>query len=309
MTSRPTRPRRPFLLGAHFSIAQGLDQALYAARDLACTSLQIFTKNASTWKERDLTPAEIERFDRARKATGIAAIIAHAAYLINLAATDARKHQRSLKALRQELFRSGQLGLPYVVLHPGAHMGSGEAAGLMRIADSLNQIFDRLPELPTRLLLETTAGQGSSLGHTFEQLASIRARLHAPERVGFCLDTGHVFAAGYDLRSEAAYTRTIDTFAAAAGLENLLAIHLNDSKKELGTRVDRHEHIGQGCIGLKAFELFINDPRWDPIPKIIETPKQHCGQDYDPVNLNILRNLVRRPRAAKVIVPPGGGKD
>ena len=280
------------LLGAHFSIAKGLHNALYEARAYGCTALQIFTKNAQTWKERSLKPDEIDQFEQARAATGITAIAAHTSYLINLAAVEKQKHTRSCRALEQELVRSSMLNIPFVVLHPGSHMDRGEDEGIRHIAESINQVFTQIPDLKTRLLLETTAGQGSSVGHTFEQLASIMDKVEKKDAVGFCLDTSHIFAAGYDIRTPSAYQKTINAFDSIAGLGHLDLIHLNDSKKELGSRVDRHEHIGLGCIGLKAFELFMNDHRLKYIPKVIETPKQHDGQDYDKVNLSALRNLM-----------------
>lgn len=279
------------LLGAHFSIAKGLHNAIYEAQAHDCNALQIFTKNSSTWKERTLSQDEINRFDQARERTGITAIASHTSYLINLATYEKKKHAMSCYALKQELVRSSTLTIPFVVLHPGSHMGRGENEGIRRIADSINKIFSQTSGIKTRLLLETTAGQGSGLGHTFEQLASIMDKVENRDRLGICLDTAHIFAAGYDIRTPASYRKTIDAFDAIAGLEHLYFIHLNDSKKDLGTRVDRHEHIGEGFIGLKAFELFMNDRRFFDIPKIIETPKEKEGKDYDRANLNRLRGL------------------
>jgi len=280
------------LLGAHFSIAGGLHNALYEAQAYGCTAVQIFTKNAQTWKERSLNTDEIDQFQQARAETGIKSIAAHTSYLINLATLEKQKHAMSCRALEQELVRSSMLDIQSIVLHPGAHLGSGESQGIRRIAESINQIFDQVPNAKTRLLLETTAGQGSSVGHTFEHLASIRDKVEKKSAVGFCLDTSHIFAAGYDIRMPSAYQKTISAFDTVAGLRHLYLIHLNDSKKQIGTKVDRHEHIGLGHIGLKAFELFMNDHRFRDVPKIIETPKQHEGEDYDPVNLRTLRDLV-----------------
>jgi len=280
------------LLGAHFSIAKGLHHALYEAETYGCTALQIFTKNASTWKERILTRKEIHRFDQARKETGITQIASHTSYLINLATPDRKKHAMSCNALKQELFRSSNLDIPFVVLHPGAHMEKGEEKGIEKIAVSINEIFAQTSGIKTRLLFETTAGQGSGLGHTFEQLASMMDKIKDQNRIGICLDTSHIFAAGYDIRTPASYRKATDAFDDIIGFENLYVIHLNDSKKELGSRVDRHEHIGEGYIGIKTFELLINDMRlWD-VPKIIETPKQKDGPDTDKMNLNRLRSLV-----------------
>lgn len=286
------RKRPTCLLGAHFSIAKGLHHALFEAQRYGCGALQLFTKNATTWKERVLTPEETDRFEAARTQTGITAVAAHTSYLINLATGEKQKQVLSCEALKQEIVRCSALKIPFVVLHPGAHMGDGESAGIARIADNINRTFEKVPDSDTRLLLETTAGQGSGVGHTFEQLAAIRNGVDNQNAVGFCLDTSHIFAAGYDLRSRSAYRSTMNLFDAVLGLQNLCLIHLNDSKKELGSRVDRHEHIGRGHIGLKAFALIMNDPRLQNIPKIIETPKKRDGRDYDRINLNTLRKLL-----------------
>jgi len=295
MTSKPRKKpeasHKPDLLGAHFSIAKGLEAALFEARSYGCGALQIFTKNANTWRERILADEEIARFRAAASETGINAIAAHTSYLINLAADDREKHSRSCQALEKELLRSSRLGIPFVVLHPGSHMGRGPAAGIQQIAESVNAILGGNPDIRTRLLFETTAGQGASVGCTFEQLAAIRKKIKARHKIGFCLDSSHIFAAGYDIRSEAAYQKTMAAFEAAIGLRHLYVIHLNDSKKELGSRVDRHEHIGEGLIGIRAFELFMNDKRLAHIPKILETPKQKNGRDADRINLEKLRSL------------------
>ena len=279
------------LLGAHFSIAKGLHNALYEAKALNCTALQIFTKSASTWKERIVTEDEIDLFLEAKTKTGITSIASHSSYLINLAGHENKKHHMSCNALKQELIRSSMLDIPFVVLHPGSHMEKGEKEGIARIAESINKIFSETPGIKTRLLLETTAGQGSSIGHTFEHLASIIDMIKNKDRVGVCLDTCHIFAAGYDIRTKTSYLKTIETFDRIIGINQLYLIHLNDSKKKLDSRVDRHEHIGQGFIGLKAFGYFMNDKRFKNIPKIIETPKENVACDCDKTNLNKLRNL------------------
>jgi deoxyribonuclease-4 len=280
------------LLGAHFSIAKGLHNALYIAQAYNCSALQIFTKNAHTWRERTLSSNEIDLFDQARERTGINAIASHTSYLINLATYEKKTHDLSRQALKHELFRSSLLGIPFVVLHPGAHRGRGENAGIRQITDSINNIFKQTKGLKTRLLLETTAGQGSGTGHSFEQFKYILARVDNNRRLGFCLDTCHIFAAGYDIRTSASYRKTINAFDDIIGLEHLCLIHLNDSKKKLGSKVDRHEHIGEGYIGINAFKLFMNDDRFHKIPKIIETPKEKGGKDYDKINLDRLRKLV-----------------
>lgn len=283
------------LLGAHFSIAKGLHNALYEARSYGCNALQIFTKNAMTWKERTLSQDEIDAFNQAREQTGIRTIAAHTTYLINLATVDNKKHALSCNALKHELARASSLGIPFVVLHPGAHVKSGQAQGIRRIAESIDEVLSQTGGTQPRLLLETIAGQGSGVGHTFEQLASIMDKVKHKDRLGICLDTSHIFAAGYDIRSTASYRETFDAFDAVAGLENLYLIHLNDSKKALGSQVDRHEHIGEGHIGIHAFELIMNDRRFKNIPKIIETPKNKGGEDYDTVNLDRLRALLHNP--------------
>lgn len=292
--SRPKPGRRKWcLLGAHFSIAKGLEQAIYAAGKHECTALQIFTKNASAWKERILQPDEIDRFAAARTETGITAIASHTSYLINIASPEKKKCAMSCAALKQELIRSASLGLDYVVLHPGAHMGSGAPTGIQQVADGINRVFSDAPQAQTRLLLETTAGQGSSLGHRFEQLAEIMERIEDRHRIGICLDTSHIFAAGYDIRDPQAFRKTFGAFEDIIGLKQLYLLHLNDSKKGLGTRVDRHEHIGLGFIGLDAFKWIMNDDRLLNIPKIIETPKKKNGEDWDKNNLERLRSLIQ----------------
>jgi deoxyribonuclease-4 len=281
------------LLGAHFSIAKGLDKAIYEAGKYECTAIQIFTKNASAWKERILQPEEIDRFVAARAETRMTAIASHTSYLINIASPEKKNRAMSRAALKQELIRSASLAIDYVVLHPGAHMGSGEPAGIRQVADGINRVFAEAPQAQTRLLLETTAGQGSSLGHRFEQLAEMIERIDDKDRIGVCLDTSHVFAAGYDIRDLQAFQKTFNTFDTVIGLKNLYLLHLNDSKKDLGTRVDRHEHIGLGFIGLDAFKWIMNDDRLLNTPKIIETPKKNNDQDWDKNNLDRLRTLIQ----------------
>lgn len=281
------------LLGAHFSIAKGLHQALFTARDYGCNAVQIFTKNSSTWKEKTLSNEDIRLFEEARKKTSIRHIASHTSYLVNLASPEKKKYAMSLEALKQELIRCAALEIPFVVLHPGSHMESGVEAGIERIASAVNGVFDELPGNPTRLLLETTSGQGFNLGHTFEQLAAIMGKIQHRDRLGICLDTCHIFTAGYDLRTKAAYQKTMTTFESVIGLDHLYWIHLNDSLREMGTRVDRHEHIGQGFIGEKAFKLLMNDSRLRNIPKVLETPKGKGEKNWDLINLAKLRGFLR----------------
>ena len=281
------------LLGAHFSIAGGLHKAVFTANRYACTALQIFTKNASTWKERILTDQDIEHFDVAREQSGVKSVCSHSSYLINLASPEESKYERSIKALEHELVRSSRLSIPYVIMHPGSHMGTGEDKGLSCIAEGINKVFEDVPDATCHLLLETTAGQGSNLGYTFEQLAHIFDGVKAKGKIGFCLDTCHVFAAGYDLRTKRAYQETMRAFDRVIGLDRLCVIHVNDAKKGLGSRVDRHEHIGEGAIGIDAFRFIMNDPRLKALPKILETPKGKGPVDYDRLNLERLRALVK----------------
>lgn len=291
-TKRDNHDDQMILIGAHFSIAGGLHKALFTAHGYGCTALQIFTKNANTWNERTLTDQDIELFNAAREQTGIRSICSHTAYLINLASPEPHKYEQSIKALEQELLRSSRLTIPYVIMHPGAHMGMGEDNGLRRIAEGINRVFDRVPGATSRLLLETTAGQGSNLGYTFEQLAAISDMVKAKEKIGFCFDTCHVFAAGYDLRTTMDYQKTMKAVDRVLGLERLCVIHLNDAKKGLGSRVDRHEHIGEGAIGIDAFRFIMNDPYFKAVPKILETPKVKGAVDDDHINLERLRALV-----------------
>ena len=281
------------LLGAHFSIAKGLAEALYTARSYGCSALQIFTKNASTWKERVLKPHDTESFAQARRETGITAVASHTAYLINLAAVTPKKQALSYQALKAELLRSNTLDIPMVVLHPGSHMNAGQASGVEKITRSLNTLFAETPDVTSRLLLETTAGQGSSIGHTFEQLAAILDGIENPQRIGVCFDSCHVFAAGYDLRTRTTYDQTMQAFDMAIGFDQLHLIHLNDALKPLGSKVDRHTHIGKGHIGIQGFTHIMNDSRLTHIPKIIETPKGKGRTDFDKLNLNRLRGLIR----------------
>ncbi len=278
------------LLGAHMSIGGGVHRAIERARSIECSAMQIFVKNNMQWFARPLAREEIKAFLEHAQRAELTSVFAHANYLINLAATNPQFLANSIRALAEELTRADQLGLPFLVLHPGAHLGAGEEAGLTKVVRSINQIFRSIPKVKTRIALETTAGQGSCLGHTFEHLAAIIANVREPERLCVCLDTAHVFAAGYDLTSEAGTRKTFREFERTIGLERLVALHLNDSKTARGSRVDRHEHIGKGQIGLEAFRFIMRARRFQKIPKVLETPK---GKELheDVANMRTLREL------------------
>lgn len=277
-------------MGAHVSIAGGVATAPARAVLIGATAFQIFLKNASTWVAKPYHEEEIERFRREVAAGGFAPPVGHSAYLINLASAEARTAEQSVKAMEDELRRAGQLGVLGVVLHPGAPKEAGEERGIALIADRLNGILDRLADCPAQVILETTAGQGSCLGHRFEQLAALIERIEDQSRVGVCLDTCHAFAAGYELRTAEGVAETLRQFDAAVGLKRLRVIHTNDSKKPFGSRRDRHEHIGQGEIGEAGFAALLRDPRLRGVPFILETPKDEDPED-DLRNLATLRRL------------------
>jgi deoxyribonuclease-4 len=283
-------PHSAILLGAHMSIGGGAHLAIERACSIDCTAMQIFVKNNMQWFARSLTREEIFTFLEHRQRGELLSVFAHANYLINLAATNPRFHANSLRALSEELTRADQLELPFLVLHPGAHLGAGEEAGLNTIVTSIDQVFRKLPKVKTRIALETTAGQGSCLGHTFEHIACIIENVRQPERLSVCLDTAHVFAAGYDIGNETGIRKTFREFDRSIGLQRLAAIHLNDSKTARGSRVDRHEHIGKGKIGLDAFRFIMRDRRFRKIPKVLETPKEKDLKE-DVMNLKTLRAL------------------
>jgi deoxyribonuclease-4 len=281
------------------SVAGGLPRAVERAIVHGCASLQIFAKNASQWKGRALPRDEIREFRARVKASGIWPVVSHASYLINLATTDPALRQQSLDAMGDELDRAEALGLLGVVLHPGCYTAGNEADGLELIAVGLLQLLRERRHGKTMVLLEQTAGQGTALGATFEQLASIIAKMNDHRRVGVCLDTCHLLAAGYDLRSPDGYASTFTQFERLIGLPRLKAFHMNDSKRPLGSRVDRHEHIGKGFVGLDAFRRIVNDKRFRDLPMMLETPKTEGRSptliQIDPLdrrNLDALRRLV-----------------
>ena len=277
--------------GSHVSTAGGVDKALARAVEVGATSCQIFSKNERQWRARPLDPEVVERFLAERERTGITQLVVHDSYLINLASPKEDIHAKSMAAFANEIRRCDQLAIRYLVTHPGAHTGSGVEAGIATFAESLNRLHDELPDSQTVTCLETTAGQGTTLGRSFEEIAAIIDRIEDKARIAVCLDTCHVFAAGYDIRTQEGYERTMLEFDRIIGLGRLRVIHLNDSKFGLGLNKDRHEHIGHGEIGLDGFRAIVNDPRLAGLPAILETEKDDAGE-HDRRNLAVLRSLV-----------------
>lgn len=276
------------LLGAHMSTAGGLATAFERGDALGCTAIQIFTSSPRQWKGRDLTDAEVAGFRSARDRSTCRVCFAHDIYLTRLGTRDAAILEKSRSAFAHELTTCQRLDLRYLVMHPVGDADEDEAAVLDRVAASLNAIFEHVPDEGTLVCLETTAGQGANVGYRFDQLARIIEGVEDEARVGVCLDTCHVFAAGYDLSTEAGYEETIAALDDAVGLDRLRVVHLNDSLRPCGSRVDRHAHIGRGEIGELAFRLIMRDPRLEAIPKVIETPKV---DEMDGENLTLLRRL------------------
>jgi deoxyribonuclease-4 len=280
------------LFGAHLSAKGGPANAVAAAVELGCQTLQIFTKFQKTWEAKPLRDEDAHAFREAVAAAGLRYPTAHSSYLINLSSPDDPLYQKSIDALTDEMNRAEALGLSYLVIHPGSHNGSGEGPGLARVAAALDAVHDRCRRHAVAILLETTAGQGSALGHRFEHLSAIIHATRDPDRLAVCLDTCHVFAAGYDLRTPEAYASTFDEFDRAVGLGRLKLFHVNDSLASLGSRVDRHAGIGLGEIGADAFRRLVTDPRFAELPMILETPKEDDdGNPMDAVNLRLLRNF------------------
>ena len=280
-------------LGAHMSIAGGLPQAIVRAQAVHATALQIFVKSSSQWAARPFAPGEVEAYREASREAGRDRhTLAHASYLINLASPDDALWEKSVAALRVELDRCDALGIPWLVVHPGAHVGSGVSCGIARVAEALHRVLPKSGH-GAGVLLETTAGQGTTLGARFEELGEILKVARHPERLGICFDTCHVLAAGYEFRSASTYDETMTALDRAVGLDRLLGVHLNDSKGDLGCRRDRHEHIGKGKVGLEAFRLVLADARLRDVPMVLETEK---GDDLaeDRVNLGVLRSVLAR---------------
>lgn len=282
----------PPLLGTHVSVAGGLHTAFARGMRCGCATMQIFVKNANTWNARPLTDTDIASYKTAEAGASIAPVIAHAAYLINLCAVQPETLAKSINGYEDELRRCNALGVMGLVVHPGAHMGRGEEAGIQRIAESLNTIHARTPGFTTLTLLELTAGQGTTVGYRLEHLRDIIGLLDDPARAAICLDTCHAFAAGYDLRTDAGWESLMAAITTTVGMDRLKAIHVNDSQKAFASRRDRHEHIGMGEIGLEGFRFLMNDPRLDRVPKILETEKSEDMHE-DIENMDRLRSLIR----------------
>ena len=285
-TGKPNRP----LLGAHMSIAGEVGESLIRGKQVGCECIQIFTKSSRQWASKQYTKEEIERFKHNQIETGIKTVIAHDSYLVNLGAPDEAMRKKSVKEFIDELHRCEALGVPFLVAHPGAHVGSGIENGIKTIAKSIDEAHAACKGFHVKIALEITAGQGSTLGHTFEQMAQIFDAVTEHQRLRLCFDTEHAFAAGYDIRTPEGYENTFSELDKRVGIKNLVAFHLNDSIKDFHSRVDRHQHIGKGFIGLDAFRRLLNDQRFFGLPMCLETPK---GPDLkeDVENLATLRSL------------------
>ena len=278
-------------LGAHMSIAGGLPRAIERGVSIGCDAVQIFLKNNIQWTGRPLASEEVHQFRSQQDESSIGLVFAHSSYLINLAASAERLRARSVAALADEVQRANLLGVPFIVLHPGAHISGDETAGLRRGARSLDEVLAATRDSRVRIALETTAGQGTCLGHRFEHLAGIIQLVGNASRLAVCVDTCHIFAAGYDIRTARTYEMTMTQLDRIIGREYVIAFHLNDSKTPLNSRVDRHEHIGKGHLGLAAFRRVLRDPRWDGLPMVLETPKS-ADLHEDVANLRVLRRLL-----------------
>ncbi|MEW5801208.1 MAG: deoxyribonuclease IV [bacterium] len=298
------------LLGAHVSIAGGITRSIERGLSIGCNAIQIFTGYNNRWVSKAIPPEDMAGFHREKSRVGI--IFAHNNYLVNLASPNSETARKSYRSMLEELQRAESLGLPFLVIHPGSHLGSGEREGLSRISRHLNSLLAETSGSSLQILLETTAGQGSNLGYRFEHLLEILSLVHNQDRIGICFDTCHSFAAGYDFRTPTGYRSTFEEFDRIIGTSRIMAFHLNDSRYEAGSRKDRHEHIGQGALGLEAFRLLLNDERFAHVPMVIETPKGRekgkrtetgTGMEEDRRNLALLRSLIQNnPLRSKTIL-------
>lgn len=287
------------LLGAHMSIAGGYYRAADAAGQCGMDCVQIFTKNNNQWRAKPITDEDVRLFQNSMERNRLRAACSHASYLINLASPKPELWRKSSDAFAVELERAEQLGLSGVVVHPGSYVESSEDEGIAAVVRALDEIHKRLPGLQVQTWLETTAGQGSNLGYRFEHLARMIEGVRESGRLGVCVDSCHIFAAGYRIQRKPDYEATMQEFDDLVGLERVRAFHLNDSKKECGSRVDRHEHIGEGYLGRNPFRHILNDPRFRSLPMYLETPKERDGEEMDPVNMKTLRSLLKSPARKK----------
>jgi len=278
------------ILGAHVSISGGVEKSVERGVLLGCESIQIFSKNQRQWKSPPLSEKSIKCFIEKVIASSIREVVIHDSYLINLASPDSASLKKSREAFYDEMVRADQLKIRYLVFHPGSHMKTSESEGIRRIVESLNWVLSKQPTGQVLLLIENTAGQGDHLGYRFEQLAEMLQGIENRKRMGICFDTAHAFGAGYDIRTQETYKETFHQFEKIIGMENLKAFHLNDSKVEFGSRVDRHDHIGEGKIGLEGFRFLVNDNRFKEVPMILETPGD---EDRYVKNLETLRSLIK----------------
>jgi deoxyribonuclease-4 len=276
------------------SIAGGLDQAVLRGQSIGCETIQIFLRNSNRWKSKPRSEEELALYRETLAASEIDPVVAHAIYLINLASPEERVRVLARAAFREELARCHEAGIPYLVLHPGSHRGEGLEAGIARIATTINRAYDEHPEYEVITLLENTAGQGDTIGRNFDELAQIADQIEDQAHVGYCFDTAHALASGYDLRTAAGYAETFAHFERTLDLERLYCFHLNDSKADLGDERDRHQHIGEGYVGLEAFRLLVNDPRFAALPMLLETPKSDDLHE-DVEGLALLRGLIAQP--------------
>jgi deoxyribonuclease IV len=285
------------IIGAHQSIAGGYHKAVEIAHRLKCDCVQLFTKNNNQWRAKELTDDDVLKFRAALAALGVSHPLAHDSYLINLASPDPELWKKSVDSFTMEMLRADRLGIPYLVTHPGAYTTSSEEAGIAAIVRALDEVHRQTRGIKTQCLLETTAGQGSCLGCRFEHLAAMIDGVQDPDRLGICVDTCHIFAAGYPIGTEKDYRATMRSLDKTVGIPLVRAIHLNDSVKALGSRVDRHAHIGRGMIGKEGFRLLVNDRRFRKVPMYLETPKgEEKGKDLDLINLRAVRRLISKAK-------------
>ncbi|NQU17796.1 MAG: deoxyribonuclease IV [Candidatus Saganbacteria bacterium] len=277
------------LLGAHMSIAGGVDKAIERGNSIECKTIQIFVKNNNQWSSKPIPEDEIEQFKKLQKDTGIL-VFAHTGYLINLASPKETVYTNSMRSMLDELERSEKLGIPFTVLHPGSSLDTPKEDGIKKIAKSINDLFNKTKGQKVKIALETTAGAGSSVGSKFSEIGKIINLIEEKSRIGVCFDTCHSFSAGYDIKSKEGYQKCWDEFEKEIGLKYLLAFHLNDSKKEFDSHKDRHEHIGKGTLGLEPFRMILNDKRFNSLPMCLETPK-NPDMHEDLGNLLVLRSL------------------